>query len=205
MNVFPDIQNIIFDLGGVIYNVDADLTYKAFQELGITDPEALYKQAQESKLFLDLEKGLITPKDFRENIKLHLNDKKTDELIQNAWNKMLIGIPKKRIKLLKKLKNKYNLYLLSNTNEIHYDCFTALYPGIFNVEFSTIFLKTYYSHHIHMRKPDTEIYEFVINDALLNPENTLFIDDLEANINTAKKLGIKTLHIKPGMELAEMF
>lgn len=205
MNIFPNIQNIIFDLGGVIYNVNADLTYKAFQELGITNPEALYKQAHESNLFLELEKGLITPKDFMENIKLHSNNKNTDEAIQNAWNKMLIGVPKKRLELLNKLKIKYNLYLLSNTNEIHYNCFTALYPGIFNVGSSSIFLKTYYSHHIHMRKPDTEIYEFVINDAQLNPENTLFIDDLETNINTAKMLGIKTLHIKPGMELVEMF
>lgn len=205
MNVFSDIQNIIFDLGGVIYNVDATLTFKAFQELGITDPGALYKQAHESKLFLDLEKGLVSPKDFREKIRLYINGKHSDELIQNAWNKMLIGIPQKRIELLNKLKNKFNLYLLSNTNEIHYDCFTALYPGIFNVEFSTIFLKTWYSHHIHMRKPDAEIYEFVIKDAQLTPENTLFIDDLEANINTAKMLGIRTLHLKPGVDLVEIF
>ncbi len=205
MNRYKDIENIIFDLGGVIIDTNFELTYKAFKQLGVNSPAVHYQQAKENQFFLDLEKGLITPTEFRNKIKSFLKKDIQDEKINSAWNAMLLTIPDERIQILNKLKTRFNLYLLSNTNELHYENFTKSYPGIFNLEFSTVFVKTYYSHILHMRKPDSEIFDYVINDAQLIPEKTLFVDDLLLNIEAAKQHNFETIHLSINMDISDLF
>ena len=117
------IKNIIFDFGGVILNIDYQASINAFKELGIKNFEILFSQASQFNIFDKLETGKLNPHDFRDEIRNISGLKLTDEAIDKAWNKMLLDIPIERIELLIKLKSKYNIYLLSNTNAIHYDIY----------------------------------------------------------------------------------
>ena len=161
--------------------------------------------AIEKGLFVDLELGRITENEFRYKLREYADSNINDNQIDVAWNAMLLDIPENRLNLLLKLANSYKLYLLSNTNEIHYKVFSNQYTGIFDVERSSIFLKTYYSHILNMRKPQEEIFLHLIEDAKINPKETLFIDDLENNIRTAKKLGFKTKLKVSEMDLVDLF
>ncbi len=120
------IKHIIFDLGGVILNIDYQLTYKAFGELGIKDFTSLYSQFQGSQLFDDLETGRVTPDVFLEAMHAHVPATVTDGQILAAWNAMLLDFPLQRLQLLQQLQLYYNTYLLSNTNAIHLDKFNAI-------------------------------------------------------------------------------
>lgn len=184
-----DYKTIIFDFGGVILNIDFSLTHKAFQNLGIKDLDVKFSQSQQSGFFDKFEKGEMSPQEFREEIKLMLKSDISDKELDEAWNKMLLDIPKQRIEWILKLKKKYQCVLLSNTNQIHYDYYR------YNLEkehgykmFSDLFDNTYFSHEIGMRKPDSEIYNFVLEDLNLDSTDVLFVDDTQKNIDAAKQL-----------------
>jgi putative hydrolase of the HAD superfamily len=202
----PDssICNIIFDLGGVILNIDYAKTTNAFIALGVENFEELYSQQHASSLFKQLECGKISTEEFMEEMKKYSPGNLTPERITEAWDAMLINFPPERIELLKSLKSRYRTFLLSNTNAIHLKKFGQMYKDTMGGgSLEDCFEKAYYSHLIGLRKPNKEAYEFVLNDQGLKPEETLFIDDTFPNIETAAALGIKTLYIKPPEKLEE--
>ncbi|MCK5029197.1 MAG: HAD family phosphatase [Bacteroidales bacterium] len=188
-----NIKNIIFDLGVVIINIDTDLTVKAMKELGFSNFQESYTLFKQTDLFDRLEKGLINPGDFRNELRKHIVDEVSDDKFNKAWGAMLLDFPKERIDLIKKLSEKYNIYLLSNTNEIHYNQYIKDFKNQYGFEFNSLFVGAYYSFKMGMRKPDVDIFQSALSDSKLNPEETLFIDDLKANIESAKKTGLKTL------------
>jgi len=199
------IKNIIFDFGGVILNIDYQASIKAFKELGIKNFEYLFSQASQSNIFDKLETGKIKPQEFRDEIRNISGLNLTDEAIDKAWNKMLLDIPIERIELLIKLKSKYNIYLLSNTNAIHYDIYNnEIYKAGYK-SFDDIFNKAYFSHNVGMRKPHKDIYEYVLNKERLIPEETLFIDDSLQNLQPSIDLGINTYLMKKDDELVKLF
>ena len=199
------IKNIIFDFGGVILNIDYQASINAFKELGIKNFEILFSQANQSNIFDKLETGNIKPQEFREEIRILSGLKLADEAIDKAWNKMLLDIPKERIEFLIKLKSKYNIYLLSNTNAIHYDIYiNEIYKAGYK-SFDDIFNKAYFSHKVGMRKPNKDIYEFLLNEEKLIPEETLFIDDSAQNLQPAIDLGINTYLMKKDDELGKLY
>jgi putative hydrolase of the HAD superfamily len=189
-----NIKNIIFDYGNVIYDIDFSLAQKAWTALGITNIESFYGHGQQSALFDAFDKGEITAAQFRDQIRLAVNnDKLTDEQIDTAWNSMLLGIQPGIHELLLQLKAKYRTFLLSNNNAIHYNHIMGQLKREYNFEGNDhLFEKVYYSHFMGMRKPNANIFEFVLNDAKLNPAETLFIDDSPQHLATAQKLGIQT-------------
>ncbi|MFO7828298.1 MAG: HAD family phosphatase [Bacteroidales bacterium] len=189
------IKNIIFDLGNVIINIDGDRTVAAMKDLGFNDFQESYTLIRQSDLFDLLEKGLISPDQFRNELKSHFNQHVSSDELDKAWGAMLMDFPKKRIELIQKLQSKYRLFLLSNTNIIHYQKYNNDLINQFGFELSSLFEKAYYSFDMGMRKPDLEIFKYVIRDSHLKPIETLFIDDAEANIESAKKLGLQTLWI----------
>ena len=206
MQIDDSIKNIIFDFGGVILNIDYKLTEQAFTKLGIEDFDSIYSQAVQKELFDVFEKGLMSPEDFRKGLRKYIAEEVSDTEIDNAWNSMLLDLPEERIILLDKLRKNYRLFLLSNTNEIHYNSFLAYMKNKFRRDiFSEVFEKAYVSHQIHLRKPDAVIFEFVLRENSLRKEETLFIDDSIQHIEGAKRVGLKTLFLEKGKTILDLF
>lgn len=200
------IKNIIFDLGNVIINIDTQKTAQEMQKLGFKDFEKSYSLLSQTNLFDSLEKGFIKPEEFHNEINSQLEKEKSSEEIDKAWGAMLLDFPKERIELLKKLGKKYRLFLLSNTNEIHFHQYNRDLVNQFGFDLNSLFEKAYYSFELGMRKPDAEIFEYVLNDAGLNPFETVFIDDLDKNIDVAGRMGINTiwLDVQKGDDMVQL-
>lgn len=185
------IKNIIFDLGGVLLNIDYNAPVREFQRLGIADFQNLYSQAQQSNLFDDFETGKISNQAFREGIRNFSGRNLSDQEIDKAWNSILLDLPVERIELLQKLKKDYRLFMLSNTNAIHISCFEADLIKVYGMNvFEEIFEKVHYSSQLGMRKPHQETFEKVLSLHGLLPAETLFIDDSQQHVNGAKAAGI---------------
>lgn len=198
-------KNIIFDFGGVLFDIDFNRTIEAFHRLGYPAFENMYSQYKADQLFCKLEKGEIDVDTFYEVMLKAGPDGIDRQQILEAWNELLLDYRKESLQYLSSLKNKYRLFLLSNTNCLHYRQFTAVFPSTPDHPcLESYFEKSYYSHKIGMRKPDTEIYDFVLRDAGLIPEETLFIDDTLPNLETARTFGLQTLLLSPGMRIEEL-
>ncbi len=201
-----NIKNIIFDLGRVILNLDFDASIKALKELGLSDDVLANYSAYPDPCFYEQEIGIISPKEFlKKMITVLGNDGITQEQVRSAWLKMVLDIPPHRVKVLQQLGEKYNIYLFSNSNKIHIDHIDIEFREKYGFEFPSLFKKQFYSHEINMRKPDLSSFEKVIQLSGIKPEETLFIDDLEENIEGAEKAGLKTFWLKEGMEMADIF
>jgi glucose-1-phosphatase len=191
------IKNLIFDLGGIIINIDFQLTFEAFAKASGKDALSTVKKFEEEKIFARFEKGDYSERELRILINKELNISLSDEAINKAWNALLMDIPGERIDMLKELAGSHRLFLLSNTNSIHIDAVNRILYETRDIEnLDLLFEKVYYSYEIKMAKPDVKIYEFVLKENDLNPAETLFIDDNADNIRGAAQAGIKTLHIK---------
>jgi len=192
------IRNIIFDLGGVILNIDPQLTIEAFRNLGWNDFYLQDNQLLSKALFYNLEKGNSSPDAFRASVRHMVKNFREVQEIDAAWTAMILDIPADRVSYLEELKKSYRIFLLSNTNEIHRIKFHGSFEADFGYSFYDLFEHNFYSHEMGMRKPDPQIYLDVLEEANLVPEETLFIDDMEENTEVAKSLGMKVLHIQPG-------
>lgn len=190
------IKNILFDLGGVFLNIDFQLTNKAFKDLGVHRFEEMFNQQHVNDLFELLEMGKLSESDFYDEFRKESGTNLTNEQIKNAWNALLLDFPEERIQWLEEIKGKYNIYLFSNTNQIHYDQFiidfTKAYP---EKDFNSYFIKAYYSQTLGLRKPNANSFEKIIEEQSLKPLETLFIDDTLKNIEGAKKVGLQTIHL----------
>ena len=189
------IKNIIFDFGDIFINLDKHATYREMDELGVSEISdkmiAVYHQ---------YEKGLMTTDDFINFYHDKFGIKKEDLI--NAWNAILLDFPKERLGFLKEISasKKYRLFLLSNTNDLHIKWVQNSVGEVFYQEFKNSFEQFYLSHEINFRKPDSEIYEFVLNENNLIADETLFVDDLKENTDSARKLGIHVWNLIPKKE-----
>lgn len=190
------IKNIILDLGGVLLNLNYQLTIDAFIKLGIEDFQSLYTQANQSDLFNRLEKGEISEAEFIKGVKTYLPESTTKQDVINAWNAMLLDFPKERLDFLLELKLKYNLVLLSNTNTIHLDFFHKQLNEVYGKKsLDSYFNKVYFSCDMGMRKPDAEIFQTLCKKEGFDPNETLFIDDTLQHIEGATSTGIQAHHL----------
>ena len=190
------IKNIVFDFGDVFINLDKEATFRRLKELGV-------KEFTDELLELgkQYEMGMITTQEFVNTFKNYFPSiSETD--FKNAWNSMLLDFPLYRLSFLKLLANskKYRIFLLSNTNDLHISWIQKTWGRKLFSEFKNCFEKFYLSHEIHLRKPNKNIYEFVIESNKLTPEETFFVDDTEENTVVANKLGIKTWQLNPNSE-----
>ncbi len=199
------IEAIIFDLGGVILDIDYNLTRYAFEKLGAKDFNEMYSQAEADKLFKDLEKGHIAEPDFYSEFNKCTGLSLAPHQISEAWNAMLLTFRENSLSFLKEIKSRYKLFLLSNTNAIHYYKFDKIYnQSIRPHSFEEYFEKAYYSFEMGKRKPDDEIYLQVLEENNLVAGSTLFIDDSLQNVDAAKNLGIQIIHLKQGNTIENM-
>lgn len=195
-------RNIIFDLGGVILNLSVPATLQAFASKSQKTVEQISAHLSAPE-FLAYEKGQISDSDFRAAVRGRLGTSLTDQDIDNCWNAMLGDLPMAGINLLTSLRKTHQTFLLSNTNAIHLSRFASIvrYANIDN--FDALFTRAYYSHLIGMRKPDTEIFQHVLQQNNLRANETVFLDDNEVNLRGAASVGIHTIHIEnPAMTVA---
>lgn len=194
------IDTIIFDFGDVFINIDKEATPAALKKLGL---EKLSSEID--SLNFNFEKGLITRTDFLLGINKLVPNATQVEVLE-AWNGVLLDFPMYRLEFLEKLSKKYQLFLLSNTDSIHINHFKEKNGDKFYNRFYSCFEKVYFSYDLGMRKPDEEIYNFVIKENNLNPKSTLFVDDNFDNIEGAKKTGLQVWHLLKGKEdVIELF
>lgn len=198
------VKNIIFDLGGVIMNIDFKKTENAFAELGFTDFKQHMTQFHITPFFEDYETGKIDDAAFVKGIQEIAGRPLTETQVIAAWNALLLDFPPARLELLEKLGVTYRLFLLSNTNSLHYQGFQQTLHAQTGKNLEDFFEKTYYSHTAHLRKPHAAIYQLVLDENNLQPAETLFIDDTASNFSGAEALGIQVLHLKPPMQITEI-
>ena len=199
------IKNIIFDLGGVLLNIDTNKTTHAFKELGFTDFESMYTMLKANNVFDGLETGHITENDFYRYMLEVADNRVSREQVTKAWNAMLLDFRTDSLAFLKQLRPRHKLFLLSNTNNIHKQAFDAILmdqTGISSLD--EFFDKAYYSQHVGFRKPGAEIFEFVLKDAGIIATETLYVDDLFPNIETARSLGFKTHLLLPEEKIEDL-
>ncbi|TWR25126.1 HAD family phosphatase [Mucilaginibacter pallidiroseus] len=189
-----NIKNIIFDYGNVIFTINFRKAQAAFKELGIADPDAFFGHRQQDQIFDKFDRGEVTENEFTAYVREKIgNEAITDQQITDAWNSLLIGIAPGSHEILLKLKSKYRTFLLSNINAIHYTYIMNYLKTDFGFDDNEhLFEKTYYSHLIGKRKPQPDIFEQVLQENNLKPEETLFIDDSPQHLEAAAKLGIQT-------------
>lgn len=205
-NLLEGIRNIIFDLGGVLIDLDFTTPVREFEKLGGNSAGFDYRQAIQDPVFRAFETGGVTPGQFRQRIREILgNSHATDQQIDTAWCSMMDTIPPEKITLIKKLSSRYRLFLFSNTNTIHITYFLARFEKMYGFHLETLFEKSFYSHVIHDRKPLVSSFEKVLNLAEIRKEETLFVDDFEENVKAAEKFGLKSIHYIPGSDLVHYF
>ncbi len=196
------IRNIIFDLGGVILNIDYQKPIHAFEKLGIRDAAKIYSQAEQTELFDALETGKIGEAEFITSLKELSGIAVSEIQLIEAWNSILLDFPLRRLQILQQLQLHFNTYLFSNTNEIHEKAFNQIlqqtcgYPSL-----AVFFDKVYLSHRVGLRKPDPAIFQKILDDNHLKPQETLFLDHRLQHIQSAEKLGIRTIHLPDGLTM----
>ena len=190
------IKNIVFDFGDVFINLDKEATFDQLRALGVTNFSI--EMIEVAKQY---EIGKISTQQFVETSKLMFPTISEIEF-KNAWNAILKDFPLHRLHFLRKLADskKYRIFLLSNTNSLHISWIQKTWGSKLYSEFKKCFEKFYLSHEIHLRKPNEDIYKFVLNTNRLVPDETFFIDDTKENTTTASTLGIKVWNINPTCE-----
>ena len=189
------IKNIIFDIGDVLINLDSKATISCFEGAEIS---AFFGQELNPDFVIiaqRFERGEITPNQFRKNVCKIFKIDVSVEKFDKCWNAMIGNLPENRVKMLRNLSEKYKMYVLSNTNEIHFQYFSK--EVYWNSDF---FEKIYFSHHLKMRKPEPRIFKHILSENNLIAAETLFVDDNEENIASAKKLGINAVLVDEEIE-----
>jgi FMN phosphatase YigB (HAD superfamily) len=190
------LRNIVFDFGDIFIDLDKPATLKHIQKLGLRTLTPDMISMNES-----YEKGLVSTADFV-NYYHHILPHAHKEQLIKAWNSIILDFPEYRLNFIEKLgrENQYKLYLLSNTNELHIEEVKKRMTLSRYNRFKACFNKFYLSHEIHLRKPDHEIFHFVLSENSLIPEQTLFIDDTLENVEAAREVGLNGWHLIPGEE-----
>ncbi len=190
------ISTILLDLGGVLIDVDYHRTAAAFNESGFKGFETLYSKAQQDHLFDGFETGHLTPRQFRDRIRTLHGEGLPDEAIDACWNAMLGRVPGERLALIERLKQRYQVLLLSNTNAIHVPAFERIIAKDHGIaDFKALFHGAYYSCTIGLRKPDAEAFHYVLDRHQADPARTLFIDDSIQHVIGARAAGLHAEHL----------
>jgi putative hydrolase of the HAD superfamily len=208
MYKIKELDAIIFDLGGVILNLDFSRTIKAFQlAIPNLDLESFLGKEGQHKMYSEFEVGKKSTFEFVQEFNQYYQVDLSLAEFANCWNAMILDMPVHRIELLKKLRNMgKQVYLLSNINAIHEDAVSLRFLEAGEQgHFRDMFNHKYYSHHIKMRKPNPEIFQHVIHEQKLHPERTLFVDDTKMHVDSARKLGLQTHHLQYGQDITELF
>jgi len=204
MKDHPELKNILFDLGGVILDLDVNGTLGAFLDMGFPKELLTYPQNMYTDIFFRYETGQFSTSEFRDAIREYAGVKFTDSEFDNAWCRMLARVPNRRTRLLKSLSDHYDLFILSNTSELHIDRFSKMFRETAGFPLSDVFSKCFYSHETGLHKPDVEAFMHVLKEAGIRAEETLFLDDNIHNIKSAGSLGFNVIHITENLKMEDV-
>jgi glucose-1-phosphatase len=192
-----EFEAIILDMGGVLYDIDAQRSVEAYKKLGMENFDSFFSFKHQTEFFHGVDTGKVDRARFVAYLRPHIPSPCEDEAILDAWRALLIGMPHENAELLIRLREKYRLFLLSNTNELHMEIINRVVHEQFGrPTLGDFFDKAYFSYQLGMRKPGVKIYQHVLKENQLDPQRTLFIDDNEDNIRGAQQAGIH-VHLKP--------
>ena len=194
----------MFDLGGVILDIDVQATLKRYYELGFPQELLKYPLNIDTDIFYNYQVGKTGTEEFRNDLRHFSGVDASDRELDDAWNAMIVRIPEERTKLLQNLQKHYNLYMLSNTSPLHVTVFEKMYLERAGMPMHDVFKKIYYSYEIGSHKPDHDAWKYVINDAGISPEETLFLDDTIHNIKASQELGFQAIHIHERTSLTDL-
>ncbi|MFO7933098.1 MAG: HAD family phosphatase [Bacteroidales bacterium] len=200
----PNIRNILFDLGGVILDINVDATRQRFYEMGLPSIFMHYPDNMTTDLFFRYETGRMDTRAFRNGVRQLSGLDVSDEQIDEAWTAMLVGIPASRVSLLQKLSARYDLYMLSNTCEMHVPVFEKMFLDASGISMHDLFRNIFYSFRIGHHKPDPEAFEYVIRNTGMIPAETFFLDDNIHNIKASQELGFQAIHIHERISLLDL-
>lgn len=203
--MLKNMEAIVFDLGGVLLNLDFARLEKSFTDAGVKNFKDFFGLGHADSIFKDYEVGRISDKEFVKGMVELSGGVLNEQTAVAAWNSILLDFPKERVDLLAALSRKYRIFLYSNTNAIHYEHFAAEFKAQYGRTLNSCFEKAYYSHEIGYRKPEPAGYEYITRDAGLDPKNLLFIDDAEVNVLGARAVGWNAYWLKPGEAITDGF
>ena len=198
------IKNIVFDLGGVLIDLSHDQAVRRFEEIGVVDAAQLLDPYEQKGIFLEVENGTITPDEYCQKLREHTGKDLSYEEIKHAWLGFIVDVPQYKLDHLLKLREHYNVYLLSNTNPIiqegwaRTDQFSAAGRPI-----GDYFDKMYTSYEVGVTKPDRKIFDYMIADSGLIPYETLFVDDAKSNVEVGRNLGFQAYQPANGEDWRE--
>jgi HAD superfamily hydrolase (TIGR01509 family) len=196
MNIRDFVDNfdvIIFDLGGVVIDLDYEATIRAFQGLGSENFQTLYSQALQSDLFDRYETGQISSLHFINKLKELLPQQLTPNQIVAAWNAMIQEFQPEKLRFLEEIKKTHTTALLSNTNDLHIDFVRRKLSKVSEKSLENYFHYTFLSHEIQIRKPNEHVFQFACQKMNISPEKVLFIDDSIQHVEGAKKAGLNAI------------
>lgn len=205
INATGTIKNIIFDLGGVLLNINPLLSLDAFAKLGNISTETIKEKLKGEKIFERYDTGVYSDDDFRKEICRILAISFDDFTIDQAWNSLLLDFPPERKDLLTEVGKNYNVYLLSNTNSIHYKNYTDTFQKTYKDSFSEMFDYEFLSFRLGVHKPDIAIYAKVLEMGGFVASECLFVDDLLSNVEAARVAGMHAFHLTPEMQVTDLF
>ena len=202
MKHFSNISTLIFDFGGVLIDLDMNQSILNFRKLGVENVENYLSNFGQSGFFMQLEKGKISADEFRSEIRKMTTNTITDKEIDDAWNAFLVRIPSEKLDIVYELRKKYRIIMLSNTNAIHFPYAEQTFFSYKNRDIDEYFDKCYRSYDMKMAKPDTEIFEAILNQEQVAANQCLLLDDGPKNIEQAQKLGFQTYFVDPKEDLS---
>ena len=198
------IKNLLFDLGGVIMDIRRLNCVASFERLGMKDADSFLGEYSQKGPFLQLEEGAISETEFRTAVRQFIDGEVSDEQIDSAFCDFLVGIPKYRLEQLRELKKQYGIYMLSNTNSIMWHSRIAEDFRQEGLEREDYFDGIVTSFEARSIKPDAKIFHTVVEKLGIKPEETLFLDDSQKNLDAAAELGFQTLLVTPSSEFFEL-
>ncbi|MDE6277522.1 MAG: HAD family phosphatase [Muribaculaceae bacterium] len=201
------IRNLLFDLGGVVVDIRRRNCVEAFERLGLPDADAHFGEYAQTGIFMALEDGSASVDEFHAALRQEFPNPEdiSDAQIDDAFQKFIIGIPEERLRALVELRKRYRIYLLSNTNPIMWD-------GVLAREFDKLpprrradyFDGMVTSFEACAAKPDAAIFRYAERELGIRPEETLFFDDSQANVDAARALGFHAELVPPGTEFTDV-
>lgn len=205
----PNLRNIIFDLGDVIIPIDLSAPIRNFATLANLSEAEVTALWKEHNQILAYETGLIDDQDFRQHVRELLKQRGVasedwaDEVIDTAWNTILLDLPVERVRRIQELQGNYRLFLLSNTSPIHIRRVNQILAGLGLPVLEDLFERVFYSYEVRLAKPSPEIYSYVLEQAGLKADETAFLDDNYANIQGALSVGIQAVHVQKPLTILD--